>query len=46
MPRTVEQMDCYHEFVEVIDPSSGGYMRCKKCDLVVDCEDPDRDTGL
>jgi hypothetical protein len=32
-----------HDWEEFIDPNSGGYMRCKKCGAVIDCEDPDGD---
>jgi hypothetical protein len=34
----------YHDFEELIDPRSGGFMRCRDCGKEVDCEDPDGDT--
>lgn len=34
-----------HEWKEYIDPRSGGFKRCMKCGLDIDCEDPDGDLG-
>jgi hypothetical protein len=36
----------YHDFQEFIDPKSGGFMRCKDCELEMDCEDPDGESGM
>ncbi len=37
---------CYdHDWQELIDPQSGGFIRCSKCNLTRDCEDPDGDLG-
>lgn len=34
-----------HDWKEYIDPRSGGFMRCQRCGLDIDCEDPDSDLG-
>lgn len=34
---------CVHDWEELIDPESGGWMRCKTCGRAIDCEDPDGD---
>jgi hypothetical protein len=33
--------DGIHDWEELIDPRTGGWMRCRKCGKSVDCEDPD-----
>jgi hypothetical protein len=30
-----------HDWEELIDPQSGGFMRCKRCGHAVDCEGED-----
>ncbi len=35
----------YHDWEEFVDPHSGGFVRCGKCGLTEDCEDPDGDLG-
>jgi len=43
--KEVNQVGCVHDWEELIDPGSGGWMRCKKCGKSIDCEDPDGDLG-
>jgi hypothetical protein len=31
----------YHDYEELIDPESGGFIRCKDCGKEVDCEGTD-----
>jgi hypothetical protein len=35
----------YHDDQELIDPESGGYIKCRDCGREIDCEDPDGDLG-
>lgn len=34
-----------HDWNQFIDPRSGGFIRCSKCGMERDCEDPDGDLG-
>jgi hypothetical protein len=33
-----KQSICSHDWEELIDPNSGGFVRCKKCGKEEDCE--------
>jgi hypothetical protein len=35
----VSQHNCHHEWEELIDPMSGGFVRCRKCGRELDCEE-------